>query len=296
MRKIKGFVSVLCVVIMIALTGCGMTADDQDSFVVYTSVYPVYDFTVKIAGSHAKVTNLVPDGAEPHDFELGTKDMAMLSEADVFVYCGAGMEHWVDKTLGSIQNDELVVVEASRGLELLYHEDQTDPHVWLAPENAILMMENIKNALVKADPDNKEDYEANYEVYKDELIKLHEEYESGLANVSKKDIVVAHTSFGYLCQAYGLKQTGIEGLMAHSEPDPATMQEIIQYMKDNNITTVFGEATENSKVVDTIAKETGATVSILNPIGGLSKERQDAGEDYISVMRDNLNALIEALK
>lgn len=286
----------LCLCMVLLFTGCGAKNTSEGKLAVYTSVYPVYDFAVKIAGEYANVVSLVPAGVEAHDFELGTKDMAMLSEADVFIYCGAGMEHWVDKTLETIQSDGLIAVEASKGVTLLSAEEQTDPHVWLAPKNAIVMMENIKNALVEADAAHKADYEANFEKYKAQLEALHKEYEDALGAVAKKEIIVAHASFGYLCDAYGLHQTGIEGLMADSEPDPATMKNIIDFIKQQGITTVFAGASESTKVVDTIADETGASLDVLDPIEGISVERQEAGEDYFSIMKKNLEALKKALQ
>ena len=114
--------------------------------------------------------------------------------------------------------------------------------------------------------------------------------------VAKKEIIVAHASFGYLCDAYGLHQTGIEGLMADSEPDPATMKNIIDFIKQQGITTVFAGASESTKVVDTIADETGASLDVLDPIEGISVERQEAGEDYFSIMKKNLEALKKALQ
>lgn len=278
------------------LSGCGKTDNPKDGLVVYTSIYPVYDFTLKIAGEYATVENLVPAGVEPHDFEMGTQDMVKLTEADLLVYSGAGMENWVDKSLETLGSDAPETVEASEGISLLTEEETEDPHVWLNPENAKIMMENIKNALCDLDSTHAETYEANYEMYKSKLENLDESYKDALAQVSKRDIVVSHASFGYLCDAYGLVQKPIEGLMADSEPDPATMSEIISFMKEKEIQYIFDEELVNNKVVDTIAGETGAVMEILDPIEGLSEERMQAGEDYFSIMEKNLAVLEKALK
>lgn len=289
------FLFVLCLS-GICLSGCGGSRQPKDGLVVYTSIYPVYDFTVKLAGEYATVENLVPEGVEPHDFEMGTQDMVKLAEADLLVYSGAGMENWVDKSLKTLGGDAPKAVEAAGGIALLEEEGAKDPHVWLDPANAMLMLENIKNALCELDPSHAETFEANYKKYERELSRLDEGYRDALKRVSKRDIVVSHASFGYLCAAYGLTQKPVEGLMADSEPDPAAMSEIILFMKEQDIGFIFDEELVNNKVVDTIAKETGAVVEILDPIEGLSGERIQAGEDYFSVMEKNLSVLEKALQ
>ncbi len=286
----------LLVVVLAGMTGCGKEESDKAGFTVYTSVYPVYDLTVKLAGDVAEVENLVPAGVEPHDFEMGTQDMVKLTEADLLVYCGAGMENWVEQSLKTLGKEAPKSVMASEGVTLLSEEDTEDPHIWLDPKNAVIMLENIKKALCEADPQHEEIYVSNYEKYKEKLLQLDDAYKTAMAQVSRHDIVVSHASFGYLCAAYGLNQTAIEGLMADSEPDPATMTKIISFMKEQNIQFIFDEELVNNKVVDTIAKETGATVEILDPVEGLSQERIDAGEEYFSIMEKNLELLKQALK
>lgn len=292
----KRLLLLLTCLLGMCLCGCARETDVGKELVVYTTIYPVYDFTVKLAGEYATVENLVPAGVEPHDFEMGAQDMVKLSEADLLVYSGAGMENWVDKSLETLGGDAPKAVEAVKGVSLLMEEDISDPHVWLAPANAVVMLENIKNALCELDSVHAEAYEANYEKYKAELIRLDESYKNTLAKVSRHDIVVSHASFGYLCAAYGLTQRPIEGLMADSEPDPATMSEIITFMKEENIQFIFDEELVDNKVVDTIAKETGAVVEILDPIEGMSEDKMEAGEDYISIMERNLSVLERALQ
>lgn len=279
---------------------------------VMASFYPMYDFAVKIGGDKATVTDMIPAGTEPHDWEPAATDIKNLEEANVFVYSGAGMEYWVPDVLASLDNKNLVTVEASDGLKLrdATGEDsnttdstgkaeqkmQYDPHVWLAPENAKKQMENIKDAFVKADPANQSYYEANYEKYAAQFDQLDKEYKDGLSNLPNKDIVVSHEAFGYLCDAYGLTQMGIDGLSPDSEPDPARMADIIDFVKTNHVKVIFFEELVSPKVAETVAKETGATTQVLNPLEGLSDQELSQGADYFSVMEANLKQLENALK
>lgn len=185
--------------------------------------------------------------------------------------------------------------EAADGESHEHHHGSIDPHVWLAPLNAKVELGNIRDALVEVDPDGKETYDANYETYAAEFDKLDQEYKDGLKDLKNNKIVVSHEAFGYLCDAYGLEQEGIEGINADSEPDAKRMAEIADYVRENNIKVIFSEELVSPKVAEAIASETGAEVLLLNPLEGLSDEEMAAGEDYFSVMRTNLEYLKKAL-
>lgn len=299
-------------------TSAGTVGSGEKQLSVVASFYPMYDFAKKIGGDHVTVTDLVPAGTEPHDWEPSPSDVITLEKADVFVYSGAGMEPWVTSVLNTLENKNLVTVEASDGITLRhgFHEEEetaasssaaasgsaqaadadVDPHVWLAPLNAKIEMENIKNAFVQADPDHKADYEANYTKWSAECDTLDQEFKTTLSGLPNKDIVVAHEAFGYLCDAYGLNQVGIEGINPDSEPDPARMAEIQDFVKANNVKTIFSEELVSPKVAQSIADATGAKMETLNPLEGLTDEQLANGEDYFSVMRQNLQVLKEALE
>ena len=303
-----------CTLSLSLLTGCGTqpadTAAGDGRLRVLTSFYPMYDVACKIGGDCIDVTNMVPSGTEPHDWEPSTNDLKSLEKADVFIYNGADMEPWADDLLVS-RSDTLRVVEASENVELRttdgehehahehegadHHHGDFDPHVWLDPENAKIEMEAIRDALCAADPENSTVFQSNYEKYAAELDALDAEFREKLAPLPNRTIVVAHEAFGYLCDAYGLTQVGIEGLSPDSEPDPGRMAEVIDFVREHSISTIFFEELVSPKVAEAIASETGAQAKMLSPLEGLSDEQAAAGADYFSVMHDNLAALMEAL-
>lgn len=315
MKKILlGLVSAaLSVVLLVGCTGGAGSASSSTAVTpsssetqklkVFTSFYTMYDFAQKIGGDKIEVVNLVPSGTEPHDWEPQANDIAGLEKADVFIYNGAGLEHWATSVLGSLQNKNIVTVEASSGISLLEgkHEAEervadakeasADPHVWLSPVNAKKEMENIKNALVKADPSNKDTFEANYSKYAAKADELDNQFRQMTNNLKNKDLIVAHQAFGYLCNEYGLNQVAIEGLSPDSEPDAARMAEIIQFAKERKITTIFFEELVSPKIAETIAKATGAKTAVLDPIEGLSDENKANGMEYFSIMEKNLEAI-----
>ncbi|MBP7401508.1 MAG: zinc ABC transporter substrate-binding protein [Clostridia bacterium] len=287
------------------LPGCGTPpVESPDRLQVTASFFPMYDFARKIAGDRADVTMMVPAGSEPHSWEPTAADIARMERADVFVYSGAGMEHWVDDVLGTLSNDTLTVVEASAGIALResgdsHAEDKDtdgdheayDPHVWLSPPNAKVQMANIRDALIGADPEGTKTYNSNYEKWATEADRLDADFRAALAPYVGRRIVVAHEAFGYLCGAYGLVQIPVEGLTPDSEPDPARIAEVIRLVRENGIQVIFFEETASDKVAKTIAAETGARVGVLDPAAAVSADRIAAGEDWFSIQRDNLEAI-----
>ena len=307
--KLKKLLLLILSVIMLLNLGCTSNmqknSDDKGKLKIYTSIYPLYDFATKVGGDRVSVTNLVPAGTEPHDYELSTTDMINLEKADMLIYNGAGIENWSDKVISSIENKNIVYVKTSQDLDLYTQDNNSDdghnhghidPHTWLSIKNAKKEMENIKDALVKMDPENSDYYEANYKTYAKKFDELENKYKETLDPILNKSIIVAHEAFGYLCRDYDIDQVAIEGLTPDSEPSPARMREIIKFAKDNNIKTIFFEELVSPKVANTIAKEVGADTAVLNPLEGLSEDEIKNGEDYFSVMEENLNAIYNSFK
>lgn len=274
---------ILVFCILILMSGCSSVESvESQKLQVYTSFHCIYDFAQKIGGDKIDIYNVVPTGTEPHDWEPTAHDMADLSKADVLFYNGLGMEHWIEKVEGSIN---INTVALSDYVEV---DNQLDPHIWLDPENAEDMAEGICKTLCEIDKDNSQYYIDNYNAFALQLEALDEKYENELEMYENRSIVVAHEAYGYLCDAYDLKQVSIDGISADSEPSPQKMQEIINFIKDNNVKAIFYEELVSPKTAQTIADETATILLPLNPFEGLTDEEIAQGKDYISVMEENL--------
>lgn len=276
--------------IITLLGGCTQSIEKEDKCTVYTSFYGMYDFVQMIAGDKAQIKQLIPSGVEAHDWEPGTGDMINLSEADVFVYSGMNMEPWVEKVLGSINNENLVIVEASNGINALEEGKNTDPHVWLNPNNALIELKNITDGLILADGENADFYRNNFETVKVKITELDSKFKEATAKLTDNEIIVTHGAFGYLCDAYGLTQRTIEGLTGESDPSSAAIRDIIDYMNNNGKKALFYIKSEGDKIAETISNETGATLYTLNPF-----ENGADNKDYFEVMNENLENIKEAL-
>jgi zinc transport system substrate-binding protein len=290
-------------------TGCSTNTVSSDGKLdVVTSFYPMYEFTKQVAGEHANVIALIPAGSEPHDWEPSAKDMKKVKEANVFIYNGI-VEGWAEQALQSTSNMNRVVVEASKGIDLIegLHEEgeeeeedegnshALDPHVWLSPVLAQREVEAIAQGLIAVDPAHQDDYRNNADRYIAKLKALDGTFRETLATVKHKEFVTQHAAFGYLAREYGLTQVPIAGLSPEEEPAPGKMADIIQFAKEKQVKTIFFETLVDPKVATTIAKEINAHTDVLNPLEGLTAEDKKNNLDYISVMTNNLQALKKAL-
>ncbi|MCR4441454.1 MAG: zinc ABC transporter substrate-binding protein [Peptococcaceae bacterium] len=259
---------------------------------VYTSIYPLYDFTKRIGGPGINVINITPPGAEPHSFQPSARLVAELARSRIFIYNGAGMEPYLEKLKQAVQGNAPLMVNASQGLDLL----ENDPHTWLSPINAENQGKTILEALILVDPANKKAYEANYEVFRKELQTLEQEYREALSKCKKNQIIVSHAAFAYLARDFGLVQIPVMGLSAEAEPTPGKLRELIELAKTNGISCIFFESLASPKVSETIAREINARTLVLHPLGSLTEKEIRSGEDYFSIMRKNLENLKTALE
>lgn len=292
----------------------------QDPVLIYTSIYPLYDFAVKIGGEQVEVKTIVPPGADAHDFEPTPNDIMALHQADLFIYNGLGMEPWLESLLSAIDNPSLITVNSTAHLmdhpdgslagsgdhqeaehaDHHDHRDHThphglDPHVWLDPLLAKEQAKSIYEALVEVDPDHADDYKSNFKALEQSFDTLHNRFDTMTRQAERRHFVVSHQAYGYLAERYGLKQVAIAGLSPTQEPGPKRMEEIIRFVRENDVKYILFEYNVAHNVAQVIQTETGTEVLRLSNLETLSKEEMDQGQDYFSVMERNLDVLAKAL-
>ncbi|MGD0662609.1 MAG: metal ABC transporter substrate-binding protein [Syntrophorhabdales bacterium] len=267
---------------------------------VVASFYPLYFFSREIGGDKADVTNIVPSGAEPHDYEPTAQDMAKMESCKLVILNGGGLEAWSDSVRKNIDAKSTTIVVAGEGLTTQQvtegGQTETDPHVWLAPRLAQKMVERIAQAFEQADPVNKDHYQSNADSLRTKLGDLDAEYRRGLSTCKSRNIITSHAAFGYLAAAYGLNQVSIAGLSPDAEPSQRQLADIAKFAGDNHVNYIFFESLASPKLSQTIATEVGAKTLVLNPIEGLSEEEMSQGKTYFSIMQDNLTNLRTALQ
>ncbi|KAA9007507.1 zinc ABC transporter substrate-binding protein [Paenibacillus spiritus] len=312
----------LLLLLVLVLPGCGAgsrSAIVEGKVNVVTTFYPIYEFAKEIGGDDAHIINLLPTGVEPHDWTPRSQDIANTSKAQLFLYNGAGLEGWVPNFLKGLSGDSWVqAVEVSRGIELITsgeddghdHESgeaedaahtgtdtlHTDPHTWVSPKSALIMAANIKDSLIKADPAHRGGYEQRYQVLESKLKALDAEFASTLSGLPKKEIVVSHQAFGYLCRDYGLTQHAIMGLSPDAEPRAQDLVKLAKKVKAEKIRYIFFEELVSDRLAKTLAGEAGVKTLVLNPVEGLTDKQKKNGDTYFTLMSSNLQNLVLALQ
>ncbi len=295
------------------LTSCAKdtTKNDTKPNIVCT-VFPQYDFARQICGDKANISMLLPPGAEAHSYEPSPKDILLLKEADLFITIGGESEHWalsLSEDVNTLRLIDSVVgyeEEHTEGMEEIRHthseecnheEHSYDEHIWTSPQNAISMCKSICDEVTKMDPDNKEYYTKNTDMYITKLQKLSNDFILARKN-AKRDILIFGDRFPmrYLIEELSLKYyAAFPGCSSKSEPSAKTVAFLSDTATEENIPVIFYMDYSDGRVANAIANESGAKALRLYSCHNLSKEDFANGETYIGLMTKNLDALKEAL-
>ena len=329
MNKFKRLVGLLALSAIAFLAACGnaaSTSSDDDSLQIITTFYPMQALTNAVVGDSAEVTVMM-ENADAHEYEPSAQDIATLNEADVFVYNSEDMETFVPTLLASIDNPDLVIIEAASEVELIdgdvetvgetteEHEDEetdaeshedhdheghsheTDPHTWLDPVNAVTQAQTIANALTEADPENAETYQENAGQFASDMMAVHEEYARIFEAAETETFLTQHAAFGYLANRYGLHQVAVTGVTESAEPSPKRIADIVSYMTENNISVIYGQVGGATEIATTIASEVGGTVGELQSMESVDTNQYPAdGDGFIAIMKANLESLAEGIQ
>ncbi len=290
------------VALMVLGTACGDPGDRGQPVdgrrQVVAGFYPLLEAARRVGADRVGVTNLTPAGSEPHDLELSSRQIDRIEDAAVVLFLGRGFQPGLEKAAGRAQGKAVDVLAGVRNLLPAPSGDddlEVDPHVWLDPTLFKAIVGEVASALSEADPQNRTTYEANAASYTRELDDLDVAFAQGLARCDRKVIVTSHAAFGYLARRYGLTQEPIAGLEPESEPSPRRLAELASRVRADGTTTIFYETLVSPEVAESLAREAGLRTAVLDPLEGLSDDDARNGKTYVSVMRDNLATLRQAL-
>ncbi|WP_391202821.1 metal ABC transporter solute-binding protein, Zn/Mn family [Psychrobacillus sp. L4] len=309
----------LALVIILALftAACGdketINVDKQkkdNKIQIYTTVYPLQYFAERIGGDAVQVSSIYPAGSNEHTFEPTQKDMMTLADADLFFYIGLGLEGFVENAKKTLENEHVKMVATADAvpkdeLEANTHEHEEDdddhdhgkidPHVWISPQISQDLALSIKDSLVEGAPEQKEQFEKNYEALIAQLKELDAVYKEMARNAPNKTFFVSHAAFGYLAHEYGLEQVAVAGLNSQDEPSQKQLTKIIDLAKEKDIKYILFEQNVSSKLTGVIQKELNAKSLVLHNLGVLSKKDIENNETYFTLMNKNLETLKTAL-
>ncbi|MDX8360089.1 metal ABC transporter solute-binding protein, Zn/Mn family [Cytobacillus sp. IB215316] len=313
----------IAIMIMLVLVGCSnqnntvaTSPTNEETLQIYTTLYPLEDFTKKIGKEHVEVVSVIPAGADAHTFEPTPKKMIEIANANLFIYSSNQLENYVDKMKDALEKenvqfvataDKLMSEEQNHSEEEKpeenehedndhdQHDDDLNPHVWLDPTLAIELAAEITDALAALKPEAKDDFENNFLLLKEELTNLDNQFQTTIEQAERREILVSHAAYSYWESRYGIKQIAVAGISSTNEPSQKQLAEIIETANEHQIKYILLEQNVKPKVTDVIKNELNATPLQIHNLSVLTDDDISNGEDYFSLMEKNLETLKIAL-
>jgi zinc transport system substrate-binding protein len=296
MRRVSLIFS-LCFAVL-TVCGCAKDRVGTGKLGVVVSIVPLQEFAEKIGGDKVEVSVMVPPRATPHTYEPTPEQLVSVSKAKAYVKVGSPLEFelsWLDKILSTNRN--MLVIDASKGVEFIKmeyedeehgHEEESgkegyDPHIWLSPKNAGIMVENIYEGLISVDMDSKEYYTKNKESYMNELNSLDTYIEQSLSGKSNRKFMVYHPSWGYFARDYAVEQIPIE--KEGKEPTVKGVKQVVEQARESGIKVIFASPQFNTASAEVIAREINGRMVLIDPLA----------KDYIANIRRVAQAFSEAM-
>lgn len=310
-------------VFLLLITACSEEAtpdmpSGSEKLNVVTSIFPIYEIVKEVAGDRANVSLMVGTNEDAHHYEPSAQAVASVNEADAFIYGSENMEFWVDSLLNVVENEDLEVVEFSKGLDLELEESEhsetleeleetgenehhhdhgdLDPHFWLNPLNIKSQLSLVVEALTEIDSEGADDYTENAEKFSQALTELDQAYTEAFANAKQRTFVVQHQAFGHLADSYDLDQVAVGGLSTEIEISPKALSKIIDFVKEQNVPVIYYQGGDQSATAEVIAKETETEIAVLYDLE--SKPADLDGEEnlYLEAMAQNLEQLKKSIQ
>lgn len=284
-----------------------VTANAEDGLKVVATNFPCYDFARQVVGDRGEVTLLIHPGVEVHSYEPSPADILAIGGADLFVYVGGESDAWVDNILSGFDPSDapatLRMMEAVTPLEEEGEDDahgdgpEYDEHIWTSPVNAMAMVGALSERLCELDADNAGAYAAAADDYIARIAEIDAAFEEVVEGGVRHELVFADRfPFLYFVRRYGLDYAAaFPSCTAQTEPTPQTMLSLIRRVSQDGIPVVYTIEMSTRKVAGTIAEETGARIRTLYSLQTVTQAQFDAGETYVSLMRENVEAVREGL-
>lgn len=301
--------------LMLLVTACtpgndteGNSSGEDSPLQVVTSFTIIEDIAREIGGDNLKIHNLVPTGTDPHEYEPLPQDIKKTTDADILFYNGLNLEGgkngWFFKMIDSVGQKEENIYSLTERVEPMYlssddgKDEEINPHAFIDPAVGIKMAEDMRDALIKADPDRKDIYEERASEYIDRLKEIDKKYEEIINNIpeEKRVLVTSERAFQYMAKHYGLKEGYIWAIDTEENGTPEQIKSLIQFIKENNVSILFRESNVDERPMETVSKETGIPI-FEKPI--YSDEIGKPGEEvdtYIKYLNYNIKIIEEGLK
>lgn len=276
-------------------TGCKKAGSSGGKRVVTTFTI-IQDMAQNVAGDLLKVESITKPGAEIHEYEPTPLDIVKAQEADLVLWNGMGLERWFEKFYGNLKDVPAAVL--SEGIEPMSigegpYSGKPNPHSWMAPENAIKYVENIRAAFIKLDPANEAAYRANADAYIAKLRAVDGPIRAKLGEIpeGQRWLVSSEGAFSYLVRNYGMRELFLWPVNADQEGTPQQVRKVVDAVRANKIPVIFSESTISDKPARQVAQETGARYGGVLYVDSLTGAEGPA-PTYLKLLETNAQTIV----
>lgn len=270
----------------------------QDKLNVVSSCSIFKDMAANIAGDKINLQSIVPIGGDPHLHTPTPRDARIVSAADLVLINGMTFEGWIKELIDNsgTKGKTILITEGVTPIQSSVYKNSSDPHAWMNAANGLVYIENIKDALVAADPANEAFYTTNYNSYKTELEKAHATIKQQVSTIpsERRILVTSHDAFSYFGKAYGLTVEPIIGVSTEADVQTADMVRVAKVIKENNVPAVFVESTINPKILQQIAKDNDVEIGGELYADSLGEPGSE-GDTYLGMLLHNAQTITTAL-
>jgi len=278
----------------------------QEPVNIVVTIPVLKDLTEQVGKAHVRVTSLLSGYENEHTYSPKPSDLVAVRNARVLFEVGIGLEVWVSSLVKNAGSPSLQVVTTSQGIALVrdrvndHHghpagedgKSSGNPHIWLDPENAAIMLRHITEALIKADPTHAADFRNNQAAYLQQLDRLRKDLSERVRQLTDRRFIAHHPAWPYLARRFGLDMVGVIQMQSGSEPSALHLQSLIAKIRKERIKVIVSEIQLSQKIPDLLAKETKTRVVVLTTLpGGLP-----GTETYLDMLRYNVLQLCNALE
>ena len=303
----------LALIVILSLCACKSTEkENDDKLSVIAVLFAEYDLASHVSGGTADVTMLLPPGRESHSYDPTPQDIISIKNCDVFICGGGESDSWIGSVLSSVDSDNCAVIKMTEVCELKEEEtvegmqeekgeesdeEEYDEHVWTSPKNAVLILNEIERVFCEKDEKNADAYRKNAQKYRYEIEELDREFQAVRKNAERDEIIFADRfPMRYFTDEYSLRYyAAFPGCSSEAEPSAKTVKFLIDKVREDRIPVVFTIEFSNKAIAYAIKDETGAEILEFHSCHNVTKEQFASGVSYISLMRQNLENLKEAL-
>jgi len=267
----------------------GLRSDDVEfksgKIKVAATIYPLFDLVRNVGDGRVDVIYIIRPGESPHVFEFTPEQAKKLESVSIIFKIGLGLDDWIDEGVGNLGKD-IKIVNVNENIDLI----DSNPHIWLSPENAMTMIDNINKHLADIDPGNKSFYDNNSKKYIERLEVLDEKIRNETSTFNRQKFIAFHQAWVYFARDYGLEQISSIEPFPGKEPTPEYIVKLQKLIEDNNIKSIFIEPQMSTQVVNFLAEDMNLEIYTLDPLGGV-----EGRKTYIDLMLYNLKQFKKAL-